>query len=146
MQSRTRASFGPRMPPRAQGCKSPSLSVCRLPSMSCDSLTAPFAKTVCPSGLRGWTQVPLARAAWAQIPQLSSLTRSKGESLNKSRRDNNPSHLCPSHRLSALTRHPKFISTTYELPRTRAWNLRLRRPTPYPLGQQAMLTSDGRGC
>ena len=27
--------------------------------------------TVCPSGLRGWTQVPLARAAWAQIPQLS---------------------------------------------------------------------------
>ena len=28
-------------------------------------------KTVCPSGLRGWTQVPLARAAWAQIPQLS---------------------------------------------------------------------------
>ena len=28
-------------------------------------------KTVCPSGLRGWTQVPLARAAWVQIPQLS---------------------------------------------------------------------------
>ena len=28
-------------------------------------------KTVCPGGLRGWTQVPLARAAWAQIPQLS---------------------------------------------------------------------------
>ena len=27
-------------------------------------------KTVCPSGLRGWTQVPLARAAWVQIPQL----------------------------------------------------------------------------
>ena len=26
---------------------------------------------VCPSGLRGWTQVPLAQAAWAQIPQLS---------------------------------------------------------------------------
>ena len=25
-------------------------------------------RTVCPSGLRGWTQVPLARAAWAQIP------------------------------------------------------------------------------
>ena len=23
-------------------------------------------------------------------------------------------------------------------PRARAWNLRLRRPTPYPLGQQAM--------
>ena len=69
------AFFGPRMPPRAQGCKSPSLSVCRLPSISCDSLTAPFAKTVCPSGLRGWTQVPLARAAWAQIPQLSFWTR-----------------------------------------------------------------------
>ena len=28
-------------------------------------------KTLCPSGLRGWTQVPLARAAWAQIPQVS---------------------------------------------------------------------------
>ena len=28
-------------------------------------------KAVCPSGLRGWTQVPLARAAWVQIPQLS---------------------------------------------------------------------------
>ena len=30
-----------------------------------------FTKTLCPSGLRGWTQVPLARAAWAQIPQVS---------------------------------------------------------------------------
>ena len=28
-------------------------------------------RTLCPSGLRGWTQVPLARAAWAQIPQVS---------------------------------------------------------------------------
>ena len=28
-------------------------------------------RTVCPSGLQGWTQVPLARVAWAQIPQLS---------------------------------------------------------------------------
>jgi hypothetical protein len=28
-------------------------------------------KTLCPSGLRGWTQVPLARAAWVQIPQVS---------------------------------------------------------------------------
>ena len=27
--------------------------------------------TVCPSGLRGWTQVPLAQAAWVQIQQLS---------------------------------------------------------------------------
>ena len=32
-------------------------------------------KTVCPSGLRGWTQVPLARAAWVQIPQLSIIGR-----------------------------------------------------------------------
>ena len=31
----------------------------------------PTNKTLCPSGLRGWTQVPLARAAWAQIPQVS---------------------------------------------------------------------------
>ena len=31
----------------------------------------PDVKTVCPSGLRGWTQVPLAQAAWVQIPQLS---------------------------------------------------------------------------
>ena len=31
------------------------------------------AETVCPSGLRGWTQVPLAQAAWVQIPQLSIL-------------------------------------------------------------------------
>ena len=29
------------------------------------------SKTLCPSGLRGWTQVPLARAAWVQIPQVS---------------------------------------------------------------------------
>ena len=30
-----------------------------------------IVRTVCPSGLRGWTQVPLAQAAWVQIPQLS---------------------------------------------------------------------------
>ena len=40
-----------------------------------DSCGAPttqqLAETVCPSGLRGWTQVPLAQAAWVQIPQLS---------------------------------------------------------------------------
>ena len=36
-------------------------------------------KTVCPSGLRGWTQAPLARAAWAQIPQVSSLQRPCGQ-------------------------------------------------------------------
>ena len=29
------------------------------------------ARTLCSSGLRGWTQVPLAQAAWAQIPQVS---------------------------------------------------------------------------
>ena len=34
----------------------------------------PTTKTLCPSGLRGWTQVPLARAAWAQIPQVSLYT------------------------------------------------------------------------
>ena len=33
-------------------------------------------KTLCPSGLRGWTQVPLARAAWVQIPQVSLSCRS----------------------------------------------------------------------
>ena len=31
------------------------------------------SETVCPTGLRGWTQVPLAQAAWVQIPQLSFL-------------------------------------------------------------------------
>ncbi len=31
-------------------------------------------QTLCPSGLRGWTQVPLARAASVQIPQVSCLT------------------------------------------------------------------------
>ena len=32
------------------------------------------SRTLCPSGLRGWTQVPLARAAWAQIPQVSIMS------------------------------------------------------------------------
>ena len=36
-----------------------------------DQFSGKASKTVCPSGLRGWTQVPLARAAWVQIPQLS---------------------------------------------------------------------------
>ena len=31
------------------------------------------SRTLCPSGLRGWTQVPLAQAAWVQIPQVSLL-------------------------------------------------------------------------
>ena len=41
----------------------------RTASAGVSSLRIP--KTVCPSGLRGWTQVPLAQAAWVQIPQLS---------------------------------------------------------------------------
>ena len=35
--------------------------------------------TVCQSGLRGWTQIPLAQAVWAQIPQLSTWMGSKGK-------------------------------------------------------------------
>ena len=31
--------------------------------------------TVCPNGLKEWTQVPLAQVAWAQIPQLSFFFR-----------------------------------------------------------------------
>ena len=38
-----------------------------------EALKLEAIRTVCPSGLRGWTQVPLAKAAWAQIPQLSIL-------------------------------------------------------------------------
>ena len=41
-----------------------------------DIFMPPKKKTVCPSGLRGWTQVPLAQAAWVQIPQLSFISRS----------------------------------------------------------------------
>ena len=44
-------------------------------------LFSPYGKTVCPSGLRGWTQVPLARAAWVQIPQLSDLCDCGYESI-----------------------------------------------------------------
>ena len=33
--------------------------------------TTHMARTLCPSGLRGWTQVPLAQAARVQIPQVS---------------------------------------------------------------------------
>ena len=33
--------------------------------------TTQHSSTLCPSGLRGWTQVPLAQAAWVQIPQVS---------------------------------------------------------------------------
>ena len=28
-------------------------------------------ETLCPSGLRGWTQVPLVQTAWVRIPQVS---------------------------------------------------------------------------
>jgi hypothetical protein len=38
-------------------------------------------RTLCPSGLRGWTQVPLARAAWVQIPQVSSITSDVGYTM-----------------------------------------------------------------
>ena len=41
-----------------------------LPGQNIFNVTS-TTKTLCPSGLRGWTQVPLARAAWAQIPQVS---------------------------------------------------------------------------
>ena len=33
--------------------------------------SALLTATVCPSGLRGWAQVPLVKTAWVQIPQLS---------------------------------------------------------------------------
>lgn len=43
-------------------------------SKEVQALWLPMHKTLCPSGLRGWTQVPLAQAAWAQIPQVSCLS------------------------------------------------------------------------
>ena len=33
--------------------------------------SALLTSTGCPSGLRGWTQVPLVKTVWVQIPQLS---------------------------------------------------------------------------
>ena len=36
--------------------------------------TTAWRKTRCPSGLREWTQAPLAQAAWVQIPQVSHVT------------------------------------------------------------------------
>ena len=33
------------------------------------------SRTLCPSGLRRWTQYPLARAAWVQIPQVSYMPK-----------------------------------------------------------------------
>ena len=43
----------------------------RFPSARSKRSWCCLGMTVCPSGLRGWTQVPLAQAAWAQIPQVS---------------------------------------------------------------------------
>ena len=40
--------------------------------ISCDGT---MTSTLCPSGLRGWTQVPLAQAARVQIPQVSYFCR-----------------------------------------------------------------------
>jgi hypothetical protein len=43
--------------------------------MTCRTVSAgQLAWTLCPSGLRGWTQVPLAQAAWVQILQVSFMT------------------------------------------------------------------------
>ena len=44
---------------------------CGILQLAIDATTTFTSRTLCPSGLRGWTQVPLARAAWAQIPQVS---------------------------------------------------------------------------
>ena len=38
-----------------------------------DKAVRPQSPTLCPSGLKGWTQVPQARAASVQIPQMSFL-------------------------------------------------------------------------
>ena len=40
-------------------------------------------------------------------------------------------------RWATLALHHYFTLATIDPPRTRTWNLRLRRPTPYPLGQRA---------
>ena len=48
-------------------------------------------KTLCPSGLRGWTQVPLARAAWVQIPQVSILQQ----------------------QLRSAAKNPSFVASTF---------------------------------
>ena len=63
---------------RMEGCLARcALQLCAPRHLHCaeraDNIArAPYISlTVCPSGLRGWTQVPLAQAAWVQIPQLS---------------------------------------------------------------------------
>jgi hypothetical protein len=50
----------------ASGYRSEPRGECMVPSRFREP-----ARTLCPSGLRGWTQVPLAQAAWVQIPQVS---------------------------------------------------------------------------
>ena len=54
-------------------------SLCGRFEIENDDRSTRVGKTLCPSGLRGWTQVPLAQAAWVQIPQLSANHGSTGE-------------------------------------------------------------------
>ena len=60
----------PSLPPDQQCTFSGSLASC-VPAAILKSRAYRLTRTLCPSGLRGWTQVPLARAAWVQIPQVS---------------------------------------------------------------------------
>ena len=60
----------PSLPPDQQCTVSGGLASC-VPAAVARSRACRPTRTLCPSGLRGWTQVPLARAAWAQIPQVS---------------------------------------------------------------------------
>ena len=68
----------PSLPPDQQCTVSGGLASC-VPAAVPRSRACRPTRTLCPSGLRGWTQVPLARAAWAQIPQVSSLQRPCGQ-------------------------------------------------------------------
>ena len=89
-----------------------------------DIFTPPKKKTVCPSGLRGWTQVPLAQAAWVQIPQLSFFFAPSRLRLiwiwRRSSAARNASRL---QKMTAVGFEPTPL-------RTGAWSQRLR-----PLGQ-----------
>ena len=81
-----------------------------------------YLLTVCPSGLRGWTQVPLAKAAWVQIPQLSFFVageQQKGSPLTESldppfRHIYTPQLRCP-HRWKM---HAFFLSRSYRFRET----------------------------
>ena len=46
---------------------------------------------------------------------------------------------------SASATAPPAICHSSDPPRTRAWNLRLRGPTPYPLGQRTYVLGQARG-